>query len=121
MLRDDYPGTTAYSLVALKEGVVDVTLTGPLGKYDIKRIYVLPVDEFSGGGGPDGPKPPDFDDPDPWRFDLGTWVGGFLVDGLLKPFLRPSRDVFIVYRIMENRNESCVDDTAQQIDRESSQ
>jgi len=28
-------------------------------------------------------------DDKPWSFDVGTWVADLLVNGLLKPFLRP--------------------------------
>ena len=90
VLRDDYPGTTARSLVALSEGYVTVTVTGPLGKWFTRPIFVLPIDEFDGGKpGDDTGKPPTFDKPKPWRIDVGGIVGGFLVDWLFKPFLRP--------------------------------
>ena len=75
VLRDDYPGTNARSIVALREGVVDVTLTGPLGKSRTERVYVLPIDVFND----DGPE----DDPDGpgggglngfWEWFWGLWT-----------------------------------------------
>jgi len=90
VLRDDYPGTTARTLVALAEGYVTVTVTGPLGKWFTKQIYVLPIDDFKGGN-PNDPKPPEFDDPRPWGFDIGTWVADLVVNAFIS-LLRPIVD-----------------------------
>ena len=100
VIRDDYPGTTACSLVALKEGAVKVTATGPLGKQIYRWIHVLPIDEFGDDEGrPSDPgKPPEFIEPkpyEPFRFDIGGWVANLLVNWFLKPLLKPITDAII--------------------------
>ena len=83
-IRDDYPGTHVRSIVALREGPVDVIVTGPLGKTFTMRVYVLPVEEY-----PDDPDSPDNPDgPD------APGGGGFW-EWLINLFTRPPKTALV--------------------------
>ena len=82
-LQDDYPGTNAKGLVALRPGLVTVTVTGPFGKTASTAIYVMPPDEF--GEGPEKPEDPPPDPPGPGT-GTGTTDGWGFLEWLRKLF-----------------------------------